>query len=83
MHRKYKQWNDSKIIYWLPRERLFFLTDSSVSVGGKVLLGVDIPAEVWGEDVGDAVELKLNLNLDERGVEGVAMETLKEKNKDE
>ena len=59
------------------------MTDSSVSVGGKVLLGVDIPAEVWGEDVGDAVELKLNLNLDERGVEGVAMETLKEKNKDE
>ena len=29
------------------------------------------------------VELKLNLNLDERGVEGIAIETLKKKYKDE
>ena len=49
MQQKYKQWNDSKIIYWLPRERFFF--DRFLGIHrGKEFLGVDIPAEVWGTD---------------------------------
>ena len=45
------------------------VADSSDSVEGN---GEDMPVVVWGEEAGVAFELKLNLNLEERGVEGEA-----------
>ena len=48
-----------------------FLAESLGSAEGKAF-GEEMAALVWGEEAGEEFELKLKLNLEERGVEGEA-----------